>query len=53
MWYSMHVALHGYIFLSIPFYSHGLALIPALISNHMSSKAWDEVTYALLKFGNG
>ena len=27
-----------------PFYSHGLTLIPAWISNHMPSKAWDKIT---------
>ena len=43
-----------------PFYWHGLTLIPAWISNHVSSKLWDEITYpfqtstvALLKFGIG
>ena len=28
-----------------PFYNHGLTLIPAWISNHMSRKVWDEITY--------
>ena len=28
-----------------PFYWHGLTLIPARLSNHMSSKVWDEITY--------
>ena len=28
-----------------PFYKHGLTLIPAGISNHISSKLWDEITY--------
>ena len=28
-----------------PLYSHGLTLIPALISNHMASKVRDEITY--------
>ena len=27
------------------FYWHGLALIPAWISNHKSNKEWDEITY--------
>ena len=30
-----------------PFYELGLILIPAWISNHMSSKMWDEITYIL------
>ena len=32
------------------FYYHGLTLIPAWISNHMSSKVWDEITYSFLNF---
>ena len=32
------------------FYQHGLTLIPAWISNHMPSKAWDEITYPFLNF---
>ena len=43
-----------------PFYSHGLTLIPAWISNHMPCKARDEITdpfltstVAPLKFRNG
>ena len=31
-----------------PFYSNGLTLIPAWISNHMLSKVWDEITYPFL-----
>ena len=34
-----------------PFYQHGLALIPALISYHMPSKVWDEITYPFLNVG--
>ena len=33
-----------------PFYKHGLTLIPAWISNHMSSKVWDEITYPFPNF---
>ena len=33
-----------------PFYSHGLTLIPAWISNHMPSKMWDEIIYPFLNF---
>ena len=32
------------------FYYHGLTLIPAWISNHMSSKVWDEITYPFPNF---
>ena len=28
-----------------PFYKYGLTLIPAFLSNHMPSQAWDEITY--------
>ena len=35
---------------SSPFYKHGLTLIPAWISNHMSSKVLDEITYPFLNF---
>ena len=30
-----------------PFYTHGLMLIPAWISNHMPNKVWHEITYPL------
>ena len=30
------------------FYYHGLTLIPAWISNYMSGKVWDEITYPFL-----
>ena len=33
-----------------PFYKHELTLIPAWISNHMSSKMQDELTYASKQF---
>ena len=33
-----------------PFYQHGLTLIPAWRSNHMSNKMWDEITYPFLNF---
>ena len=33
-----------------PFYLHGLTLIPAWMSNHTSSKVWDEITYPFLNF---
>ena len=33
-----------------PFYEHGLTLIPAWISNHMSSQMWDGITYPFLNF---
>ena len=36
--------------ISDPFYSHGLTLIPAWISNHMPGKVWDEITYPFLNF---
>ena len=32
------------------FYLHGLTLTPACISNHMSSKVRDEITYPFLNF---
>ena len=35
------------------FHLHGLTLIPAWISNHMSSKVWDEITYPLPNFNGG
>ena len=31
-------------------YQEGLTLIPAWISNHLSSKMWDELTYPFLNF---
>ena len=31
-------------------YKHGLALIPARISNHMSSKVWENITYPFPNF---
>ena len=34
-----------------PFYYHGLTLIKAWISNHMSSKVWDEIIHSPLKCG--
>ena len=33
-----------------PFYWHGLTLILAWISNHMSCNVWDEITYPFLNF---
>ena len=33
-----------------PFYSHGLTLIPAWISNYIHYNAWDEITYSFLNF---
>ena len=30
-----------------PLYYHGLTLIPARISNYMTGKMWDEITYPL------
>ena len=36
--------------ISDPFYKYGLTLIPAWISNHMSSKMWDEITYPFQNF---
>ena len=33
-----------------PFYWHGLTLIPAWISNDMSNKVWDEITYPVPNF---
>ena len=35
-----------------PFYSHGLTLIPASISNHTSSRVWDEIIYAFPDFND-
>ena len=32
------------------FYQHSLTLIPACISNHLSGKVWDEITYPFLNF---
>ena len=31
-----------------PFYSHGVTLIPARISNYMPGKVWDGITYPFL-----
>ena len=33
----------------VPFYIHGLTLIPAWISNPMPSKVWDEISYPFPK----
>ena len=33
-----------------PFYSHGLTLIPAWISNYIRYNMWDEITYPFLNF---
>ena len=35
-----------------PFYSHGLTLILAWISNYMPRKVWDEITYPFLNFNS-
>ena len=50
-----HSQHHGYRGPGAPFYLHGLTIIPAWISNHMTSKVWDEITstVAHLKVGNG
>ena len=32
------------------FYSHGLTLIPACISDNMPRELWDEITYPFLNF---
>ena len=32
------------------FYWHGLTLISAWISNHLSGKVWDDITYPFLNF---
>ena len=36
--------------ISRPFNKHGLTLILPWISEHMSSKVWDEITYPFLNF---
>ena len=36
-----------------PFYSHTLTFIAAWISNHMSIKVWDEITYPFPNFNEG
>ena len=36
-----------------PFYWHGLTLNIAWISNHMTSKVWDEINYPFSNFGHG
>ena len=33
-----------------PFYQHGLTLISAWISNYVTYKVWDEITYPFLNF---
>ena len=33
-----------------PFYHHGLTLFPPWVSNHLSSKMWDEITYPFPNF---
>ena len=35
-----------------PFYSHGLTLIPAWISNYIHYKVWNEITYPFLNFNS-
>ena len=35
-----------------PFYKHGLTLIPAMITNHVLSKVWGEITYPFLYFND-
>ena len=37
---------------SSSFYWYGLTFIPAWISNHMSSKVWDKITYPFLNFND-
>ena len=34
----------------VPFYQHGLTLIPAWISNYIHYKVWDEITNPFLNF---
>ena len=34
----------------VPFYEHGLTLIPAGIGNHIHYKLWGEITYPFLNF---
>ena len=34
----------------VTYYWYGLTLDPALMSNHMSSKAWDKITYSFPNF---
>ena len=43
---------HSFIYMNTsgPFYYHGLAFIPAWISNYMSGKVWDEITNPFLNF---
>ena len=36
----------------VPFYLHGLTLIPTWISNHIPSKVWDEITYPFPNFND-
>ena len=39
------IHVNEYITCRVPFYEHGRILIPAWMSNYMSSKAWDEIIY--------
>ena len=43
--HSFHITKNN-----VPFYWHGLTLISASISNHMTSKVWDEFTYLFPNF---
>ena len=36
-----------------PWDKHGSALIPEWISNHISCKVWDEITYPFLNLNGG
>ena len=36
----------------VPFYKHGLTLVPAWISNYIHYKVWDEITYPFLNFNS-
>ena len=44
------IVFHFVFFPRGPFYQHGLPLIPAWISNHMSSQVWDEITCPFTNF---
>ena len=53
-WYNIVSVISIIIGLIIsgPFYSHGLTLIPAWISNYTHYNVWDEITYPFLNFNS-
>ena len=44
------IGINKAIYVSGPFYQHGITLNPAWISNNTHYKVWDEITYPFLNF---